>query len=142
MDGTRWRAERDRAVAARGAAMERQAAAETSRAAEMVAGFARDARERGLRPGPLTARGHDGRGRYRTGLRGWYLTPDGRLAVGEDGHFYVLTVPSSLRGRMTGVTVPPGRPRLVVGEGARDGERIALSDLLARRLAAGDDGPR
>jgi hypothetical protein len=141
VDEARWRRERDRAVAARGAALRRQTAAEVARAQEMVAAFAVQARERGLRTSPLTARPYHGRGRYRTGLRGWYLRPNGALAVGEDGGFYVLTVPASLRARFTGVSPRPEEPRLVIGEGARDGERIALEELLRLRLAAGDDWP-
>ena len=141
-DAARWRRQRDRAVAAHGAALERQAAAEVARARELVARFAEQARERGLRAGPLTARPYDGRGRYRTGLRGWYLRPDGDLAVAEDGQFYILTVPASIRARFTGVHVHPAEPRLVIGEGARDGERIALDELLRLRLEAGYDWPR
>jgi hypothetical protein len=136
-----WREERDRAVAARGAALQRQTAAEIARARELVARFAAHARERGLRTTGLTARPYHGRGRYRTGLRGWYLRPDGVVAVGEDGQFYVLTVPASVRARFTGVSLHPQEPRLVIGEGARDGERIGLEELLRLRLAAGDDWP-
>jgi hypothetical protein len=128
-------------VAVRAAALERQRTAEVAQARELVAGFAAQARERGLRTSPLTARPYHGRGRYRTGLRGWYLRPDGALAVGEDGQFYVLTVPASVRARFTGVSVRPEEPRLVIGEGARDGERVALAELLRLRLAAGDDWP-
>ncbi len=141
MDEAQWRRQRDRTVAAHGAALDRQTAAEIARARDLVAQFAAQARERGLRPTALTARPYHGRGRYRTGLRGWYLRPDGVLAVGEDGEFYVLTVPASVRARFTGVSVRPGEPRLVIGDGARDGERIALEELLRRRLAAGDDWP-
>jgi hypothetical protein len=141
LDEKQWRRERDRAVAARAAALERQTAAEVARARELVARFATQARERGLRTTPLTARPYHGRGRYRTGLRGWYLRPDGVLAVSEDGEFYVLTVPASVRARFTGVSLRPEEPRLVVGEGARDGERVALEELLRLRLAAGDDWP-
>jgi len=141
VDESRWRRERDRAVAARGAALERQTAAEIARARELVARFAALARERGLRTSRLTARPYRGRARYRTGLRGWYLRPDGVLAVGEDGEFYVLTVPASVRARFTGVSPRPEEPRLVIGEGARDGERIPLAELLRLRLDAGDDWP-
>ena len=123
------------------AALERQRAAEVARARELVARFAAQARERGLRTSPLTARPYHGRGRYRTGLRGWYLRSDGGLAVGTDGEFYVLTVPRSLLGRLRGVTVVPEAPRLVIGEGGRDGERVALEELLRLRFAAGDDWP-
>jgi hypothetical protein len=141
VDESQWRRQRDRAVAAHGAALDRQTAAEIARARELVARFAAQARERGLRMSPLTARPYHGRGRYRTGLRGWYLRPDGVLAIAEDGEFYVLTVPASVRARFTGVSVRPEEPRLVIGEGARDGERIALEELLRLRLAAGDNWP-
>ena len=141
-DAARWRRQRDRAVAVRAAALERQVAAEVARARELVARFATEARERGLRTTPLVARPYHGRGRYRTGLRGWYLRPDGDLAVAEDGQFYILTVPASIRARFTDVHVHPAEPRLVIGEGARDGERIALDELLRLRLEAGYDWPR
>jgi len=138
VDAAGWREQRDRAVAAHGAALDRRIAAESARARDLLAGFATEARARGLRTSRLYARPYHGRGRYRTGLRGWYLRPDGVLAVGEDGEFYILTVPASIRARFTGVTVRPEQPRLVIGEGARDGERIALEQLIRIRLAAGD----
>ncbi len=136
-----WRAQRDRAIQAHAADAARRLAAETAAARALIADFAAAARERGLRATPLVARGYSGRGRYRTGLHGWYLRPDGTIAVGTDGEFYVLSVADSVRGRVTGVTVAPAEPRLVVGEGARDGERISLAELLRLRLAAGDDWP-
>jgi hypothetical protein len=96
----------------------------------MLAEFARTARERGLPTVPLVARSHDGRHRYRTGLRGWYLRPDGGIAVGEDGRYYVLSVQSSLRALVTGARLTPSPPRLVLGEGGRDGERMPLRAQL------------
>jgi hypothetical protein len=42
-----------------------------------------------------------------------------------------------VRARLTGAVVHPAAPRLVIGEGGRDGERISLRELLTRRL---DDG--
>ena len=134
-----WRRQRARAVEAHAADAGRRLEAETAKARRLVADFAAAATARGLRATPLVARGYSGRGRYRTGLRGWYLRPD--VAVGTDGEFYLLTVPDSVRGRLAGVTVTPAQPRLVVGEGARDGERISLSALLDLRLTAGDDWP-
>ena len=134
-----WRRQRAHAVREHAAAADRRLAAETAQARRLVADFAAQAIARGLRPAALTARGYSGRGRYRTGLRGWYLRAG--VAVGTDGEFYLLTVPDSVRGRLTGVAVRPAQPRLVIGEGARDGERIALSELLDLRLAAGDDWP-
>jgi hypothetical protein len=132
-----WADQRGRAIAAHAAERERREAAETERARRLIAEFARTARDRGLPPRRLFALGYHGRARYRTGLRGWYLRPDHDLAVGEDGEFYILTVPGSIRARLTGAAVPPARPRLVIGEGGRDGDRIGLPELLARRLAAG-----
>lgn len=134
-----WREQRARAVRAHAADAERRLEAETAKARRLVADFAAAATARGLRATPLVARGYSGRGRYRTGLRGWHLRPE--VGVGTDGEFYLLTVPDSVRGRLAGVTVVPARPRLVVGEGARDGERISLAELLDLRLAAGDDWP-
>lgn len=84
---------------------------------------------------PLAARSYDGRARYRTPLRGWYLRRNESVAVGTDGEFYVLTVPPSLRARFTGVSPEPSDPPLVLGKGARDGESIDLADALARALA-------
>ncbi|WNB84943.1 hypothetical protein [Cellulomonas sp. ATA003] len=59
----------------------------------------------------LAARSYDGRARYRTPLRGWYLRRNESVAVGTDGEFYVLTVPPSLRARFTGVSPEPSDPR-------------------------------
>lgn len=95
----------------------------------MLLEFVAAARERGLPPVPLTARSYGG-ARYRTRLRGWYLRPDESVAVGEDGRFYVLTVPGSLTARFIGADVAPTAPRLVLGEGGRDGERIPLRTVL------------
>jgi hypothetical protein len=87
---------------------------------------------RGIEPVRLAATSYDGRRRFRTGMRGWYLRPN--LAVGADGEFYVLSVRGSLGALFTGVTVQPSRARLVIGEGGRDGERISLRALLDLRL--------
>jgi hypothetical protein len=134
VDGSDWVRQRDRAIAAHAAERARQEAAEAEQARELISEFVRAARDRGLAVRPLSAQGYDGRSRYRTGLRGWYLRPDHTLAVGEDGEFYILTVPGSLRARLTGAAVRPSAPRLVIGEGGRDGERIPLRDLLRLRL--------
>jgi len=78
----------------------------------------------------LVARSYDGRHRYRTGLRGWYLRPDEGIAVADDGRYYVLAVPGSLKSLLTGVTLTPSAPRTVLGEGGRDGERVTLRVAL------------
>ncbi len=96
----------------------------------MLREFVTVARDRGVAPVRLVARSYDGRHRYRTGLRGWYLRSDGGVAVGEDGHFYVLAVPPSVKGLLTGVTLTPSAPRLILGEGGRDGERVTLRVAL------------
>ncbi|MDT4987052.1 MAG: hypothetical protein QOI74_1146 [Micromonosporaceae bacterium] len=141
MDGDTWPARRRRAIAAHGAALERQRVAEAEQARRLVADFARQALARRLRPAPLTARAYHGRSTYRTGLHGWYLRPDRSIAVSTDGAFYVLTVAPRLRARLTGARVEPGDPRLIVGAGARDGESMPLGALLQRRLDAGDTWP-
>jgi len=123
------------------AAEQRRRAAEVDEAKALLADFVREAVERGLPPVPLTARPYTGVGRYRTGLRGWYLRRDFSLAVGTDGQFYIMTVPASLRSRLAGATPTPEQPRLVVGQGARDGESMPLASLLRQRLEAGADWP-
>ncbi|MEV4708586.1 hypothetical protein [Actinoplanes sp. NPDC049316] len=132
-----WHEQRRQAVAGHAAALEAARAAEAGRAAELLAGFVRRAAEAGLPPGPLRAVSFDGRSTYRTSLRGWYLKANRSVAVGEDAHYYVLSVPSSLRARFSGADVSPSTPRLVVGAGGGDGETIPLADLLDRRLTAG-----
>jgi hypothetical protein len=129
-----WAEQRRRAVQAHAAAHAERRSAEAVRARALIAAFVREATERGPRPVPLRARGYGGRGTYRTGLHGWYLLPDRTVAVGTGGEYYVLTVPPSIRGRLAGVTVEPQEPRLIVGEGGRDGESMPLETLLAQIL--------
>jgi hypothetical protein len=134
-DDREWAARRDRAVAAHAADLARREAAEAAKAAELLREFVAAARERGLAAVPLKARSYRGSGRYRTKLRGWYLRADQSAAVAEDGQFYLLTVRGSLAARLTGVAVAPAVPRLVLGEGGRDGDRVALRTVLDRLLA-------
>jgi hypothetical protein len=103
--------------------------------------FVAEAGRRSIDPMPLTAVSYSGRGRYRTDVRGWYIRRNGSLAVGTDAQFYPLTVPGTLRERLTGVRLQPADPPLVVGAGGRDGESIPLADLLQQRLDAGRDWP-
>jgi hypothetical protein len=132
-----WREQRARAVAAHGEALAAKRAAETAQARELIAGFVRDARARGLPTEPLRALPYSGGGSYRTGLRGWYIHPDRSVAVGEDGEYYVLGVPPSVKARVSGVRLAPADPPLIVGEGARDGASAPLSTLLATALSGG-----
>ncbi|WFE21300.1 hypothetical protein O7621_26210 [Solwaraspora sp. WMMD937] len=132
-----WARQRRQAIAAHAADQQRRRASEALQAADLLAEFVAAARRHGIAAQHLSAQPHHGRGRYRTGLHGWYLKSDRTLAVGTDGNLYLLTVPASLRSRLTGVRVSSMEPRLVIGAGGRDGESIPLATLLDRRLAAG-----
>lgn len=136
-----WAAQRRDAAAANAERAERIRAADVAAARELVAAFVRDARESGLGVQELLVRAGEGPSTYRCGLVGWYLRRDGSLGLTEDGEMYVLTAPKSLRAMFSGVRLDPVEPRTQAGIGARDGESIALSSLLAMRLAAGDDWP-
>ncbi|MGW4947039.1 hypothetical protein ACWEOZ_36265 [Actinoplanes sp. NPDC004185] len=136
-DRAAWEEQRRQAVAGHGAALEAGRAAEAEQAGQLLADFVRRATERGLPPVVLRARAFDGRATYRTRLRGWYLKANRSVAVGEDGQYYVLSVPSSLRARFSGADVSPSPARLIVGAGGGDGETMPLEQLLQRRLDAG-----
>jgi hypothetical protein len=140
-DRAAWHEQRRQAVAGHAAAFEAGRAAEAEQAAALLADFVRQAGERGLTPAVLSATSFDGRSTYRTKLRGWYLKKNRSIAVGADGGYYVLTVPSSLRARFSGADIPPSVPRLVIGAGGGDGETFPLAELLRRRLDAGVTWP-
>ena len=126
--------ERTRNIEARAEAAERAAAKEAAQAQVLIDDFVAEAKRRGVEPVPLRAPGAGNRGRYRTGLLGWYLSRDDRVAVDTEGRFYVLRTQGGLRERLFGGEVQPTDPPLVVGRGARDGESIDLHRLLQRRL--------
>jgi hypothetical protein len=136
-----WHEQRRRAIAGHAAALEAGQAAEAAQAAELLAEFVKLAGERGLAPTMLSARSFDGRSTYRTRVRGWYLKSNRTVAVGADGGYYVLAVPSSLRARLSGADLQPSIPKLVVGAGGGDGETIPLAQLLRRRLDLGASWP-
>jgi hypothetical protein len=138
---TAWLAHHRQAVAGRAAALEAGRTAEARHAATLLEDFVRRAGEHGLAPHPLVATTYDGRWTYKTRVRGWYLKSNRSVAVGEDGEYYVLTVPASLRARFTGADLSPSMPRLIVGAGGGDGETVPLEHLLERRLDAGDRWP-
>jgi hypothetical protein len=108
---------------------------ESAKAQVLVDEFVAEARRRGLPVEELTARPWTGGARYRTGISGWYLRGDRSVGVGEDGAYYVLTVPPRRFGRWRRLELEPTAPPLQVGEGARDGESMALDLLLRIRLA-------
>jgi hypothetical protein len=116
-------------------AQRRREAEESAKAQVLVDRFVARAKEAGLPTEQLTARPWSGRGRYRTGVVGWYLRPDRSVGVGQDGGYYVLVVPPQPFGRWRTVPVEPTPPPLQVGKGGRDGESIALDALLEKRLS-------
>ena len=134
-----WAARRGDAAAEQVARLDRERATETDQARRLVADFVAAAKAGGLPAVPLTAVAMNGRSRYRTGLTGWYLKRNGTVAVGEDGQYYLMSAPTRLASRITGTTLRPTDPPLVVGRGGRDGESVPLADLLSLRLAAGPD---
>jgi len=109
---------------------------ESQQAQVLVDGFVAEAKARGIAAEALRATLFTGQS-VKTDKRGWYLRKNQSLAIGEDGSYYVLTVPGGLRERLTGVSLQASPPPLVVGRGGRDGESGSLSDFLAWRLAAG-----
>ena len=110
--------------------------AESREAQVLIDAFVREATARGIAPEPLRATLYDGHG-VRTDKSGWYLRKNKSVAVGDDGAYYVLTVPGGLRERFTGVRLRPTPPPLEVGRGGKDGETGGLGDFLRWRLAAG-----
>ncbi len=109
---------------------------ESQQAQVLIDAFVAEARARGVPVEPLRATLFTGQS-VKTDKRGWYLRKNQSLAIGEDGSYYVLTVPGGLRERLTGVALQSSPPPLVVGRGGRDGESGSLSDFLAWRLDAG-----
>jgi hypothetical protein len=113
---------------------------ESAKAQVLIDRFVAQATEAGLATEELTARPWSGRGRYRTGLVGWYLRRNRSVGVGTDGGFYVLVVPPVRWGRWRTVAVRATPPPLEVGKGAGDGETFALGELLDMRLQWSDAG--
>ncbi len=107
---------------------------ESVKAQVLIDQFVADAMQAGLPSEELTARPWSGRGRYRTGVVGWYVRRDRSVGVGVDGGFYLLVVPPVRFGAFRTVRIHPSPPPLEVGRGARDGESVFLRDLLQRRL--------
>ena len=109
---------------------------ESLQAQKLIDAFVAEARARGLAPEPLRATLPTGQS-VKTDQVGWYLRKNRSLAIGENGNYYVLTVPGGLRERLSGARLQPTPPPLVVGKGGRDGETGSLSDFLRWRLEAG-----
>lgn len=109
---------------------------ESARAQQLIDRFVADARSHGIAAEPLRATLYSGHS-VKTDKRGWYLRKNQSLAVGDDGSYYVLTVPGGLRERLSGVKLQPTPPPLIVGKGGRDGESGDIADFLGWRLDAG-----
>lgn len=109
-------------------------AKESEQARALLAEFVAEANRRGLPAVPLRARSYDGRHRYRTPLRGWYLRRNETVAVDTDGEFYLLAVPPSWAALVRGAQPAPSDPPLVLGKGGRDGETMDLTEAIARAL--------
>src|SRR5205085_6973642 len=98
---------------------------ESAKAQVLIDRFVTEATEAGVPTEELTVRPWSGRGRYRTGVRGWYLRRDRSLGVGTDGSYYVLNVPPRWFGRWRTAHLEPTAPPLEIGRGARDGEAVS-----------------
>ena len=133
-DPARRRAERAERANYYVEAQRRRSEQESAEAQVLVDRFVAQATQAGLATEELTARPWSGRGRYRTGVVGWYLRRDRSVGVGLDGGYYVLVVAPERFGRWRTVPVDPSPPPLQVGQGARDGESVALDVLLEMRL--------
>ena len=133
-----WREARSHAAEVHADALAKRTEAETRQARAMIAAFLTTARERGLVPGPIHARSYDGRSRYRTHLRGWYLRRNETVAITEDGAFHLLSVAPSIAATLRGARPEPSDPPIILGKGGRDGESIDLVDAL--RIVLGDPG--
>ena len=109
---------------------------ESAKAQELIDAFLVDVAAAGIAAEPLRATLYSGQG-VKTDKCGWYLRKNQSVAVGEDGSYYILTVPGGLKERLRGVQLRPSPPPLIVGKGGRDGETGDLAEFLARRLAQG-----
>jgi hypothetical protein len=109
---------------------------ESLQAQKLINEFITAAKAKGIAPHPLRATLYGGQS-VKTDKVGWYLRKNQSLAIGDDGSYYVLTVPGGLRERFSGVKLTPTPPPLVVGKGGRDGESGDLADFLKWRLDAG-----
>lgn len=133
-DAASWRAQRREAYQAHAAALDRQRAADTAKARELVQDFVNEMQRRGQRPGLLRARVPGTTTTYRTSIQGWYIRQNRSLGVSVAGDYYILDTARSMRSFIAGVDLEPSDPPIVVGVGARDGESMPLDQLLQRRL--------
>jgi hypothetical protein len=120
--------------AARRAELEAAAVrAEAAQAQVLIDAFLAEAKARGIAPVPLRATLYSGQS-VKTDKRGWYLRNNQSLAIGDDGAYYILTVPGGLKERLRGVQLKPSLPPMYVGKGGKDGDTGDLREYLDRIL--------
>lgn len=112
---------------------ESQERAESAAAQVLIDEFVIDAKAAGVPTVPLKASLLDG-SPVKTDKVGWYLRVNRSIAVGEDGGYYVLTVPGGWREKMFGVRLKASPPPIFIGKGGRDGETGELKFFLGRAL--------
>lgn len=110
-----------------------QSRSESAAAQVLIDEFVAAAKVKNVAPEPLRAQLISG-GTAKTDQVGWYIKANKSIAIGTDGHYYVLTVSGGLKERLTGVRLAPSPPPLVVSRGGRDGESGDLAEFLQRRL--------
>jgi hypothetical protein len=115
-------------------ALRRRREQESADAQVLIDHFVTRATQGQLATEELMAHPWSGRGRYRTGVVGWYLRRDESMGVSLDGAFYLLAVAPQRFGRWRAVAIEPTPPPLQPGQGARDGESASLRELLELRL--------
>ena len=129
-----WREKASLNAAHQRSELERKRRVQSDQARAMIAEFVRAAVAAEVPTRRFVARSYGGGSNYRTSVDGWYLRKNESVGVGTDGEFYVLTVQGSLMARLRGAELTPSDPPLVLGQGARDGESIDLSEALDRAL--------
>jgi hypothetical protein len=113
-----------------------QARGESREAQKLIDEFVAAAKAKGVAAHPIRATLYGGQS-VKTDKVGWYIRKNESVAIGEDGSYYVLTVPGGLRERFTGVKLMPSAPPLIIGRGGKDGESGDLAEFLKWRLEAG-----
>jgi hypothetical protein len=135
--GSRWSYDPDMSRAedaARRAELEAQAVrAEAAQAQVLIDDFVARAKAKGIPPVPLRAKLYTGQS-VKTDKVGWYLRKNQTLAIGDDGAYYILTVPGGLKERLRGVHLTPSLPPMYIGKGGKDGDTGDLRDYLDRML--------
>jgi len=108
---------------------------DATEAQHLIEQFIAEAIHRGILPEPLRAQLSDG-GTARTDKKGWYIKVNETVGIGEDGGYYVLSLPGGLKERLSGIRLEPSQPCLRVAQVEQDGEAGDLADFLTKRLRA------